>query len=313
MPVWGAPKAVPEALVIRADRIESKGLLMGIGKGNHGLVMKMSISEAKISGMEMGALYDTGNGSKWTMSAKDPGPVSIDGLSVSASAVGFKIDWKDFIHFNKPFKLGNLMPSIVLHDVYMRVENMDAALAQMPNLNLEAGKGVSIDPPDDGLLIDLRKFSSLSKGEREKQINKSLSPDKGKDKKDPKKDPKKEPGDKDDSKPDDPAGGDPPDSDNSGDPGNPTDPTNPGTPTPDNPDPLQEKVILHRYFMVAEIVNKAKEYSAKVTLKRGDKEYDAKKWENMILMNRFKGSEVTVTAEGSDAEKAVREIADWFK
>lgn len=312
------PKGVSEALVIRADRIESKGMLLGLGSGNHGLVLKLKIGESKISGMRMEGSYLNGSG-RWEVSVQDSGSVAIHGLSVDASAIGFKIKAGDFIHFDKPLQINSMVPSIVLHDVYLRVERMEAEEAGMHSLDLDTTKEVSLAPPKGGIFIDLRSFSSLSQPEAEEKINGILSDDlekvkeeedPSKDKEDPGKDGDKEDGEEEDSdKPEEDA---PPDGeDPKGE-----EPSQPGTDPPTNPIPgegVPEKTVeLDRYFTALEIVNEAKKYKSKITLKQGKKEYQAKDWGQMVLMKRLSGTEVTIIAEGSDGKTAVKGMAEFL-
>ncbi|MFC4077651.1 HPr family phosphocarrier protein [Salinithrix halophila] len=303
----GSLESGPEALIIRADRIESKGLLLGLRKGNHGLVLNLKIRQANLSGMEMAGSYRNSS-SRWNLGIQDPGPVSIQGLSVNVSAIGFKIKPGDFIQFEKPMQIGSLMPAIVLHDVYLRVEKMEAEKARMPALDLEAGKEVSLAPPDGGLFIDLRGFSSMGEGKAEDTINDMLAqngdakqgkPTKKPDKKaggstgeEPSKGPEEpdEKGDLPEKEPKEPPPGD----------------------GPDQPGPQKERVVLKRYFPALEIVGKARKYDSRVILIQGKKEYDAKDWGRVFLMKRFSGTEMEITAEGTDAEKAVKELAEWF-
>lgn len=305
-----------EALVIRADRIESKGMLLGLGSGHHGLVLKMNIGQSKISGMRMGGSYSTGQGS-WGVSMQDPGPVMIQGLSLKASAIGFKIKPEDFIRFDKPLQIDSLMPSIVLHDVYLRVEGMEAEEAAMHSLELDTLKEVSLARPKGGIWIDLRSgFSSMSKSEAEEKINGILSDEQEKeideDPAAPSKE-KEDPETGDDGKGGDeghpvepPEAGEPPADEPSRDPG-----TSPDDGAPDGV--KNEKTVkLHRYFTALEIVNQAKKYQSKLTLRYGNKEYDAKKWGRMVLMRRLSGTEITVIAEGADAGEAVQGMSQFL-
>ncbi|MFD1397241.1 HPr family phosphocarrier protein [Kroppenstedtia eburnea] len=310
----GSGKA-SEALVIRADRIESKGMLLGLGSGHHGLVLKLNIGQSKISGMRMGGSYSTGQGS-WGVSMQDPGTVTIQGLSLKASAIGFKIKPGDFIRFEKPLQIDSLMPSIVLHDVYLRVEGMEAEEAVMHSLELDTLKEVSLARPKGGIWIDLRSgFSSMSKSDAEEKINGILSDEQEQEMDEDVSDP---------SKGKDPETGD---DGKEGEDGGPVKPPEAGEPPADEPprgpgtspgDGAEEegnhekKVKLHRYFTALEIVNQAKKYPSKLTLRHGNKEYDAKDWGRMVLMRRFSGTEIRVMAEGPDAGEAVKEMARFL-
>ncbi|MFD1428115.1 phosphotransferase system HPr-like phosphotransfer protein [Kroppenstedtia sanguinis] len=318
VPSVSAAGKASEELVIRADRIESKGMLLGLGSGHQGLVLKMDIDQSQISGMRMGGSYSSGQGS-WGVRMEDSGTVTIQGLSLKANAIGFKIKADDFIRFEKPLQLDSLMPSIVLHDVYLRVEGMEAEGAAMPSLELDTLKEASLARPEGGIWIDLRSgFSSMSSSEAEEKINGILSDELEKEKDEDSSDPSKG------KEEEDPEAGE---DGKKGEDESPTDSPEVGDPPADRPSPgpgtspddggqegvnHEKTVKLHRYFTALEIVNQAKKYSSKLTLRRGDKEYNGKDWGRMVLIRRLPGTEITVTAEGPDAGEAVQGMARFL-
>ncbi|OYD06984.1 HPr family phosphocarrier protein [Paludifilum halophilum] len=317
----GPSTAGKEAFVIRADRIESKGVLPGISVGKDGLLLKLQITEAKISGMTLGGSYRRGEGGgRWHMAGQDPGPVTMKGMTVEASAIGFKIKPGDIIGFDRPMKIGWQTPSIVLHDVFLRVERLQAESSRMTALDLDTTKAVSLKPPENGLYIDLRPFSTRDQTEAEEEVNRKLkelfnqeeeskespqddSEESSKEDKDSSEETK--PGEKPDQK--DPGGGsETPDEE----PSPPDDGNVPSDPVPEEGDDrVKQTIRLKRYFPALEIAEKAKEYEAEVVLKQGEKEFHAKRWTELILMRRLKGTRIEIRARGPDADQAVQELA----
>ncbi len=289
----------PEALIIRADRIESAGLLMGLDSGQRSWLLTLQIGESKIEGMEMAASYGNGQGG-WQLDIQDSGPVSIQDLQVKVSAIGFKIKPGDLLEIDRP------VPSVVLHDVYLRVEKMEAGSAHMPSLDLDTTKEVSLERPQGGIFIDLRQFGEDDEQEVEKEVNRMVSGEPEEEKKE-----KEAPTDGDQSadehKQDENSGeGDTedPDSAQEGD----SDPDEGA----DQQEELTKTIRLKRYFSALEIVNQAKTYDADITLKRKDKEYDAKDWGRMVLMKRFSGTEIELVVNGPDQMKALKEMAQFL-
>ncbi|SMO76868.1 HPr family phosphocarrier protein [Melghirimyces algeriensis] len=288
---------VSEALVIRADRIESKGLGLGLGPGNHGLVIKLNIQKAVVSGMNMGGSYVNGQ-SRWNVNVKDSEVVTIHGLSLDVSAIGFKMKPDGIHQLNAPLQVDSLLPTIVLHDVYLRVEHMKARDANMSSLALDTTKDVSLERPKDGIFIDLRSISTKNKEEMKHKINQMLSGEMEKDKKDNTSQEKE--GVNDPGKAPPPDGEDPSDSEE-------------GLKEPDHNDgSKEEKITLKRYFTALEIVKTAKRYQSTIVLKQEEKEFNAKEWGKVVLMKRFPGTVTEVVAKGSDAKKAVQGMVQFL-
>lgn len=64
--------------------------------------------------------------------------------------------------------------------------------------------------------------------------------------------------------------------------------------------------------MIAVLVQHACKYESKIYLKSDDKKVNAKSIMGMMNIGVCKGGEVTVYAEGSDEEEAMREIEDYL-
>ena len=64
---------------------------------------------------------------------------------------------------------------------------------------------------------------------------------------------------------------------------------------------------------VAMLVQIASKYDSKIIIVAGDKQINAKSIMGMMSLGLVKGDEITLTAEGSDAEKAVEELAGYIE
>jgi phosphocarrier protein HPr len=60
----------------------------------------------------------------------------------------------------------------------------------------------------------------------------------------------------------------------------------------------------------AEFVRKAKQFSAEITLIKGEKEANAKSPMKIMALGAKKGDEIVVRAEGDDAEEAVKALVE---
>jgi len=60
----------------------------------------------------------------------------------------------------------------------------------------------------------------------------------------------------------------------------------------------------------AEFVRKAKQFSAEITVVKGDKEANAKSPMKIMALGAKKGDEIVVRAEGDDAEEAVKALVE---
>ena len=63
---------------------------------------------------------------------------------------------------------------------------------------------------------------------------------------------------------------------------------------------------------VAVLVQVASQYESRVHLVTGDKKINAKSIMGMMSMGFTEGQEITIIADGKDAEAAVNEIADYL-
>lgn len=64
---------------------------------------------------------------------------------------------------------------------------------------------------------------------------------------------------------------------------------------------------------VAVLVQKASQFESKVYIQSGDKKINAKSIMGMMSLGLVQDSEVTVFAEGEDAQAAVKELVDYLK
>ena len=64
---------------------------------------------------------------------------------------------------------------------------------------------------------------------------------------------------------------------------------------------------------IAMLVQIASKYDSKIIIVAGDKQINAKSIMGMMSLGLVKGDEITLTAEGSDAEKAVEELAGYIE
>ena len=62
-----------------------------------------------------------------------------------------------------------------------------------------------------------------------------------------------------------------------------------------------------------ELVKKASEFKASVTLKKGEKTADAKKIFSVMTLGAVQGDEIIVLIEGSDEDIAFAEIKTFFE
>jgi phosphotransferase system HPr (HPr) family protein len=60
----------------------------------------------------------------------------------------------------------------------------------------------------------------------------------------------------------------------------------------------------------AEFVRKAKQFSAEITVIKGEKEANAKSPMKIMALGAKKGDEIVIRAEGDDAEEAVKTLVE---
>lgn len=313
-----------QGVVIRADRIEIKGLLPLLAIGNDGgPVLRLIAGEAKVYGMKMAAAHQ---GRGWGMEIADGGMVPIRGLLVDATALGFRIE-------GLPIQIGDSIPSIVLHDVFMKVDQLDAKQIDLHGLDMSTKPEVSLKP--DGPVLDLRPFAklqSLSKEKLEEEINERLSDMATESPKDEDQDGKEEKEEEEsDGKGEDSTGTDAPDNvtdpDSEPDPKpepdpDPEDPNQPEPPpeeggeTPDEPEAIiEETVKLTKTIGLVrarQLVEVAKKYDASVTLQKGDKEAKADDYWAVVGLGLVRGMEIVLTAGGKEAEQAANALVRFL-
>ncbi len=64
---------------------------------------------------------------------------------------------------------------------------------------------------------------------------------------------------------------------------------------------------------VAVLVQKASLFESKVYIQSGDKKINAKSIMGMMSLGIVQGAEVTISAEGADAQEAVEELAQYLQ
>ena len=64
---------------------------------------------------------------------------------------------------------------------------------------------------------------------------------------------------------------------------------------------------------VAVLVQKASQFESKVYIQSGEKKINAKSIMGMMSLGIAQGADVTISAEGPDAEKAVEELALYLQ
>lgn len=295
-----------QGVVIRADRIEIKGLLPLLAIGNDGgPVLRLIAGEAKVYGMKLAAGH---HGRGWGMEIADDGMVPIRGLQVDATALGFKIK-------GLPIQIGDSIPEIVLHDVFMKVDQLTAKRIDLPRLDMITKPEVSLAP--DGPVLDLRPFAktqSLSKEKLEEQINERLSDmatesskdevEKGKD--------EGESGEKGDDSGRTDAPGDVTEPNPEPDPNLPEPPQEGGGETPDDPESLiEEKVKLAKTIGLVrarQLVEEAEKYDASVILQKGEKLAKADDYWAVVGLGLVRGTEIVLKAAGKEAEQAAEAL-----
>jgi len=305
-----------QGVVIRAERIEIKGLLPLLAVGNDGgPVLRLIAGEAKVYGMKMAAAHQSRG---WGMEIADGGMVPIRGLQVDATALGFRIK-------GLPIQLGESFPSIVLHDVFMKVDQLEAKQIDLHALDMSAKPDVSLKP--DGPVLDLRPFAKSSRKEMEEEINERLremSTTPTKDETSEAEDGKSEtedgkPEDKEgsagdeegedrtdgtDGSAEDPGSGSEPDDPNQAEPP----PSGEGESSGKSGAVIEEKVKLSKTIGLVrarELVKEVRKYDASVTIKKGKKTAKADDYWAVVGLGLIRGTEVVLSAEGKDSRQAV--------
>ena len=62
--------------------------------------------------------------------------------------------------------------------------------------------------------------------------------------------------------------------------------------------------------VAAAVVGEARRFGARIRIRLGDREADAKSIVGLLTLGAARGAELTVSAEGADAAAAVRRVAD---
>jgi phosphotransferase system HPr (HPr) family protein len=325
-----APK---EGIVIRAERIEAQGLIPSLTTTENGrLAVRLYVKKAKIYDMELVVKKKSTQSRLWGMNIQDSSPVLIEGLVADATALGFKIK-------GPPLQLDKPFPAVVLYDVYLKVERMEADRVGMPQVDLQTKQDVNLS--SQGPVIDM---DLLPKANVTDIINDLLASFSGSGSTDdspgtrsdnPTYQPPNQPLlPKEDSPP---STKKPPVFKPYPDP--PLDPPNvlPKPPLPnvlpkppylppndggdvvDQGKSVVKKVIvklkdgLDHVLNVLRFVQEAQRYDhTEVTIQKGNQKADAKNLSEVLSINLTSGTEIILTAEGKEAKQAVEDLADFI-
>jgi|GEM_PF-2370615 len=298
-----------QGVVIRADRIEIKGLLPLLAVGSDGKpVLRLIAGEAKVYGMTMAA---ANRAHGWGMEIADGGMVPIRGLQVDATALGFRIK-------GLPIQIGDSIPSIVLHEVFMKVDRLDAKEIDLHGLDMSTRPDVSLTP--GAPVLDLRPLVKSSGEELEDEINRRLREMATEPSEDGEQEDAVEPDGEGEGR-DSNGRSDPGDSGPGSDP-KPNDPDQPepepdegGEKSADSEVPVVENVKLGKTIGLVrarELVKAIKNYDATVTIKKGRKEAKADDYWAVVGLGLLRGTEVTLSAEGRQSRQAVDALARFL-
>lgn len=143
-----------EGIVVRTERIEIQGLSLSLTKTYDGRrAVRLTAKRARAYGLELVAGQKNTPAGAWGMVISDRGPVSIQGLVADATALGFMVK-------GLPVKLDRPLPSVVLHDVYLKVVRLETDRISLPQTKLETKREVSL--ASGGPALDLGRLSGLS-------------------------------------------------------------------------------------------------------------------------------------------------------
>jgi phosphotransferase system HPr (HPr) family protein len=313
--------APEEGVIVRAARLEIQGLIPSLTVTESGrLALRLSARRAKAYGMELVTGQKTPAG-PWGVGIGDTGPVSIQGLDTDATTLGFKVK-------GPPLELDKPLPSVVLYDVYLKVERLDADSVGMPQMGLQTKEKVSLAP--DGPVLDLGR---LPKGQGLKGltdlVNETLCRISGEDV-------SKEQDSEEDRPTNLPKGTPIPEPGPTEPPGEPRlpDPKSPQLPkppflSPDNGDDeisgidggmgetVKEVVVklkggLSQLLSAFPFVREANRYEAKIIIRRGDQKADAKNPAEVLKLNITSGTKIVLSAEGKEAKQAVDALAEFL-
>jgi len=263
------------------------------------------------------------------MDIQSAGPVSIQGLVVDATALGFKIKGP-LLQLDKP------LPAVVLYDVYLKVEQMNTDRVSMPQVNLQTKQDLILS--SDGPVIDMSRLPKANglealtdtvndllarfsgSGSTEDSPGTRLeNPSKQRPRQPPAQPPLPE------YNPQPPTKQPPvlrkPDPDPPLEPPNdlqksPFLPPNNGGDVVDKGNSVVKKVIvklkdgLDHVLTVLRFVQEARKYDhTQITIQKGNKKADGKNLLEVLSMTLTPGTEIILTAEGKEAKQAVDTLA----
>lgn len=316
--------APEEGIVIRAERIEAQGLIPSLTTTENGrLALRLFAKKAKVDDMELVVGKKSTPSGQWGMDIHDAGPVLIQGLVADATALGFKIK-------GPPLQLDKPLPAVVLYDVYLKVERMDADRVGMPQVDLQTKQDVILS--SDGPVIDMGRLPKVNGLKALTDIvNDLLAGLSGSDSTE----------DPHGTRSDDPSNQPPlPEEDS------PQPPKKPPVPEPDPDLPLDlpndlpklpslppidggdavdkgksvvKKVVvklkdgLDHVLTALRFVQEAEKYDhAEIMIQKGNQKADAKNLSEVLSINLTPGTEIILSAEGKEAKQAVEALADFI-
>ncbi|MBN2910897.1 HPr family phosphocarrier protein [Polycladomyces sp. WAk] len=316
--------------MIQAERIEAQGLIPSLTITENGrLAVHLYAKKSKVYDMKLVIGKKSSPSGQWGMDIQGAGPVSIQGLVVDATALGFKIKGP-LLQLDKP------LPAVVLYDVYLKVEQMNTDRVSMPQVNLQTKQDVILS--SDNPVIDMSRLPKANGLEAlTDTVNDLLarfsgsgstedSPGTGSE--NPSNQPLHQPPTQPPLPEDDPQ---PPTKKppvRKPDPDPPLEPPNDLTKPPilppnnggdvvDKGKSVVKKVIvklkngLDHVLTVLRFVQEARKYDhTEITIQKGDKKADAKNLLEVLGMMLTRGTEIILTAEGKEAKQAVETLAD---
>ncbi|WP_146172137.1 HPr family phosphocarrier protein [Melghirimyces profundicolus] len=315
-----ARTAPEEGVVVRAERLEIQGLIPSLTVTETGRVaIRLSAKRAEAYGMKLVTGQKTPTG-PWGAEIGDAGPVSIQNLDADATALGFKVK-------GPPLKLDQSLPSVVLYDVYLKVERLDADHVGMPQMDLQTKGKVSLASDDPVFDLErlpevqgLKGLTDLVNGTLGRLSGEDLSKEPGSEEPGPTKPPKSTPI---------PEPAEPPAEPRLPDPKSPQ-PAEPPLLPPDDGggeipgmddggagETVKEVVVtlkggLGRLLSALPFVREANRYEAEITVRRGDQKADAKNLTEVLNLNITSGTKIILSAEGKEAKRAVDALADFL-
>jgi len=308
-----------KGIVVRAERIEAQGLLLSLTVTENGrTAVRLFAKRARAHGLELVTGQKNTPAGAWGMAIGDRGPVTIQGLVTDATALGFKVK-------GPLLKLDQPLPSVVLHDVYLKVERLDTDRIGLPQAKLETKREVSLasgDPVLDlGRLPGLPRLKGLT--DRVNEVLARLSGVEGSEEStsdEPREPPEADPEPTRPPKPEEPTGGpEQPELSPKLPPKRPLLPPDDGGDVRERGERAVKEVVvkvkegLDDLLSALRFVREAEKYEAEIIVERDDRQVNAKDIVEVLKLGLAPWTEVTLSAEGRDAKRAIDALTDFLK